>query len=87
MLEVKFFGKEPEVILVAAKNEKGATSIEVKGSTGDILVMLTALTYALKKRIPSSLVDAAVRCNADELFDKTQETIIDMEELRKQAGK
>lgn len=89
MLEVKFFGEEPEVCIAAVKNKANACGVEVKGSTGDILVMLITIVNALSRKMPSFLIKTAVESAFDnktkEIFD--QGITIDMTELLKQFGK
>ena len=89
MLEVKFFGEEPEVCIAAVKNKSHQCGVEAKGSTGDLLVMLITIVNALNKKLPSFLIKAALGSAFD---NKTQEIFdrgitIDMTELQKQSGK
>ena len=89
MLDIKFFGKEPDVCIAAVKDKDNRCGVEAKGSTGDLLVMLITIVNALNKKLPSILIKAAL----DSAFDnKTQEIFdrgitIDMTELQKQSGK
>lgn len=89
MLETKYNGKEPEVLLAAGKGEDETCSVAIKGDDISVLIMLTAIVNALKERMPSSLIKGAVGFAFDEdiekLFKKT--AIIDMTELQKQFGK
>lgn len=83
---LSFFGKEPEACLAAVKNEKNQASIEVKGSTGDILTMLMMIVQALKKKIPSFLIEAAFKCDITDEFERNT-TVVDMTEFKRQSGK
>ena len=52
MLDIKFFGKEPDVCIAAVKDKDNRCGVEAKGSTGDLLVMLITIVNALNKKTP-----------------------------------
>ena len=89
MLDIKLFGKEPEVLLAAGMGENNSCSVAVKGDDIGVLLTLTAIVNALKERMPSPLVKAAVGVafdkGAEKIFEKT--ATIDMTEFKKQSGK
>ena len=89
MLEVKFFGKEPDVCLAAVKDKNNMVGVEAKGSTGDLLIMLITIINALNKKLPSVLIKATLDSAFDDKVRKTFDTgvTVDMTEFMKQSGK
>lgn len=89
MLDVKYNGEEPEVLLAAGMGEDKSCGVAIKGNDMDVLLMLTLIVNALKERMPSPLVKAAVGVafdkGAEKIFEKT--ATIDMTEFKKQSGK
>ena len=84
MLEVKFNGKEPDVVLGFFKNNDGQMLCNCKGTGIELMVALTMIITALKERFPKGLVNRCIKGTEDIPFDGI---ILDVEELKKQSGK
>ena len=85
MLDIKFFGKEPEVCIAVVKTKTKGVSVELKGEALDLLTCFSILATALKERIPKQFVDIVYKVDATCLLEKG--VAIDMSEFLKQSGK
>lgn len=84
MLEVKLFGKEPEVVLGFFRNNDNQMTVNCKGDGVELLSALTMIITAMKQKFPKNMVYKAIKIAEEAPFEGM---IIDVEAIKKQSGK